>query len=488
MKRQSTLLLTGALLALSVVPPAQAAVSGRMEVNGFGGDLRVFLSLPSSCSDVDQTTFVSQGTMEFLAGEADASGVRSFVLTRADVFFTPFTIHKSCLTEDVTLDYTQAAVQLGRATSFKAAPSSPGIYPAVIPKEDVLVYEASRVNGELETGYKQPVDDVTATIDFAHGTVQVKVVLGLTVHLKGGCVPIVGCAIDEDRHGSLTATFGGRITFRDSDHDGVPDGADNCRLTANPDQRPVSTPVIQLPPSRVLPSCIDPQIGVATGLDLCDGKLLRVSNNAPTPFPSGTTRVSWQVEDTQGRSAAGVQSVTVADSTPPVFTSTPPDVALNDCGPAALGAPTATDDCGGSPRFTNNAPAKFGPGPRVVTWTATDLAGNEATATQTVTVTDTVAPMAACLPVSPPILFPSPGLLFGVSAADACGGPQIRLGTYTLRSGETISITPSTRPGVVLLRVGPDGTKYFQVGPGEGVITATDRAGNTGAARCLAVR
>ena len=59
---------------------------------------------------------------------------------------------------------------------------------------------------------------------------------------------------------------------------------------------------------------------------------------------------------------------------------------MNNCGPANLGMPTATDDCGGSPAFTNNAPPKFFVGTTPVTWTATDLSGNHATATQTVTV------------------------------------------------------------------------------------------------------
>lgn len=51
----------------------------------------------------------------------------------------------------------------------------------------------------------------------------------------------------------------------------------------------------------------------------------------------------------------------------------------------ALGTPTASDNC--SVTVTNNAPASFGVGTTNVIWTAKDPEGNSATATQTVTIT-----------------------------------------------------------------------------------------------------
>ena len=85
----------------------------------------------------------------------------------------------------------------------------------------------------------------------------------------------------------------------------------------------------------------------------------------------------------------------------------PPDVVLsNDIGfcsatisSATLSFPTTFDACGvisTLPNFTPAANYTFPVGVTVVTWTATDAAGNSATANQTVTITDDEAPMLTC--------------------------------------------------------------------------------------------
>jgi HYR domain len=85
----------------------------------------------------------------------------------------------------------------------------------------------------------------------------------------------------------------------------------------------------------------------------------------------------------------------VVDSTQPEITA-PDDVTL-ECASSAgtsvdIGTATASDDCDPSPSVTNDAPALFPLGSTTVTWTATDAAGNESTATQTVSVIDTTNP------------------------------------------------------------------------------------------------
>ena len=153
---------------------------------------------------------------------------------------------------------------------------------------------------------------------------------------------------------------------------------------------------------------------------------------------------------------------------------------MNNCGPANLGLPTATDDCGGSPTFTNDAPPYFYVGPTVVTWTATDISGNHATATQTVTVTDTVPPDVSCAPV-----WNDDNGFFQVSSSDACGAPTIRIGSYVLANGETIKIEEVGKSGVRLVDViGPNHIKHFHVGRGEAIVTATDGSGNVASATC----
>ncbi|HSD68887.1 MAG TPA: HYR domain-containing protein, partial [Woeseiaceae bacterium] len=91
-------------------------------------------------------------------------------------------------------------------------------------------------------------------------------------------------------------------------------------------------------------------------------------------------------------------TIVIVDSTPPVITA-PADILAFEAtgaGPLTivpLGDATASD-ASGDPVITNDAPAGGFPlGTTIVTWTATDFGGNQATATQNVTVVDTTAPV-----------------------------------------------------------------------------------------------
>ena len=85
--------------------------------------------------------------------------------------------------------------------------------------------------------------------------------------------------------------------------------------------------------------------------------------------------------------AAQHQQTMPADTTPPVVTP-PPDKKADATGPLTsvdIGTATATDDVGVI-SISSDAPSGFPVGVTTVTWTATDAAGNEGTATQRVTV------------------------------------------------------------------------------------------------------
>jgi hypothetical protein len=64
----------------------------------------------------------------------------------------------------------------------------------------------------------------------------------------------------------------------------------------------------------------------------------------------------------------------------------------------AIGSATATDNCSssGNIEITNNAPASFGLGQTIVTWTAKDECNNINTCNQTVTITDDELPTITC--------------------------------------------------------------------------------------------
>jgi hypothetical protein len=366
-----------------------------------------------------------------------------------------------------------------------------------IPASDVILFEAATLNGGPEIGYKQPRQPVTGTIDLDNGTLQLVVVVATTVHVE-----VLG-----DYDGSLTATLSGTMSFPDADGDGVPDRTDNCKFVPNADQAPVPTPTIQAPPAITLASCLDTQIGHATGADVCDHGALAITDDAPGSFPVGTTVVTWSAEDEKARTATATQSVTVVDTTAPIFTFVPPDKTVADCGYVHIGHATATDDCGGTPFVKNDAPHSFGPGATTVTWKAKDEAGNRATATQVITVHDVKPPVVSCIrrhdhghdhdhdrrgygtssgghhddhdDEGDPF--------FQVFTHDNCTA-RMRFGGQTLHDGEIIQITPTHRSGVVFLGTeGHDHIKHFKAGPGDAVIVSTgcDRGRSRRAGVCV---
>jgi Ca2+-binding RTX toxin-like protein len=120
------------------------------------------------------------------------------------------------------------------------------------------------------------------------------------------------------------------------------------------------------------------------------------------------------------------------DTTPPSFTFVPPDIRTSNCGTIDIGSARAVDVCGGGGvTITNNRPAKFPPGTTLVTWTATDAAGNTTTATQRVTLILRDDP--ACCPVGSNVILGTSNndtltgttgsdCIFGRGAQDAING------------------------------------------------------------------
>jgi hypothetical protein len=462
---------------LLVAAPVPASDLTPALVTNLNGTLHIVQNVP--CDDqVNQTTPVTGGRIEFTPAEGVTVGSgKLFTLTRVLVTFAAFTIDKSCAGFGGSRDYQKLSVQLARAATFTATPSTaPGAYSFTIPRQNIAFYEASIVDDEHEARYLHLSEDPTGTIDLNAGTFSLHVVAHQKIHFEAGCI-FDACIIKEDDDGTLTTDVSGTIVFPDADGDGVPDRSDNCRFVFNPDQSPVATPTILPPGPITVHSCLDHHIGIATGQDVCDGGPVTRSNNAPAQFTVGPNLVTWTIRDTKNRTATAGQIVTVVDTTKPTFTFVPANIHVFDCGPVNLGQATATDDCAGTPTVTNNSPGYFYVGDTVVTWRATDASGNVSTATQTVTVTDLVPPTVACTPTNPL------GSAFVVTGFDACGAPVLTLGSFTIASGETIKIEETGQPGVRLQNV-LNGIRKFQVGKDEGVILATDGSGNTSTAAC----
>ena len=114
---------------------------------------------------------------------------------------------------------------------------------------------------------------------------------------------------------------------------------------------------------------------------------------------------TWTATDACGNSATASQTVSVGDNSAPLLTNVPANITLRCDQSLPIGTLiTATDMCDPSPRVTindniirGNCAGSY----RVIrTWTATDACGNSATASQTILVGDTEAPVFSNVPAS----------------------------------------------------------------------------------------
>jgi len=194
-------------------------------------------------------------------------------------------------------------------------------------------------------------------------------------------------------------------------------------------------------------------IGTATATDIF---AVSVTSDAPATFPVGTTVVTWTATDANGNSATATQNVTVVDSTPPTITA-PADVTIEATGnpntPFVLTIPATATDLVGVANVSNNAPTSYPLGTTQVTWTATDAAGNAATAVQNVIVQDTTAPVLT-LPAD--------------VTAEANGNPN-----------STVAIGAATATDLFAVTITSDAPATYPLGTAVVTWTATDANGNS---------
>jgi Ca2+-binding RTX toxin-like protein len=232
-------------------------------------------------------------------------------------------------------------------------------------------------------------------------------------HDIGQAAAFDGCGgpvtLGNDQPASFPRTGSTTVTWTATDGNG--NSASAAEVVTVQDSTP---PVfLSVPPPITVNACGPvPLGGPAQAGDDCGGPVA-IANNAPAFFGPGVTPVTWTATDLDGNAATATQLVTVADTTPPVFTFVPPAVTITQCTSAPIGHATATDPCGVT--IGNNAPAKFPLGTTLVTWTATDGAGNKTTATQLVTAV--LADDASCCPTGT-------NIIVGTSGADTLLGTE----------------------------------------------------------------
>ncbi len=171
-------------------------------------------------------------------------------------------------------------------------------------------------------------------------------------------------------------------------------------------------------------------------------------NDAPMAFPVGDTVVTWTVTDESMNAGTCQITVTVNDIEAPMLTcpldvSVGTDNGLCTASGVDLGMPDNDDLCG-AVTLSNDAPDSFPLGETMVTWTATDDAGNSTTCMQLVTVNDDEAPTITNCPADQTLQADAnceatvPDLAGAATATDNCdGAPTVE---QDIAAGSTIGL------------------------------------------------
>ena len=213
----------------------------------------------------------------------------------------------------------------------------------------------------------------------------------------------------------------------------------------------------------------DATLGTATATDNCSATVERTGVPAGGFFPVGETTLTYTATDPSGNSASATQKITIVDTTPPTIDApaalhlataagaTQCALLVSD---ATIGNASASDNCSANvTREGVPAGNLFPVGTTTITWTATDPAGNTATATQTVLVEDKTPPTIATAPIT-------------AQTAGSCGATVLDLGTTAADNCGPASLAGARSDGAALAAAFPTGTTTI-------TWTATDAAGNT---------
>jgi choice-of-anchor A domain-containing protein len=155
-----------------------------------------------------------------------------------------------------------------------------------------------------------------------------------------------------------------------------------------------------------------------------DGDAINCTQSPAGPYGEGTTNVTLTCTDSKGASASCTATVQVVDTTGPMIQCPTAFAAecVNGAATVNTGAANATDNCG-EVIVNNPPPASYPLGDSVVTYTATDSAGNQSTCHSEVTVVDTQAPVITLAePAAVTLACGEDFYETGYAATDACEG------------------------------------------------------------------
>jgi len=181
----------------------------------------------------------------------------------------------------------------------------------------------------------------------------------------------------------------------------------------------------------------------ALAIDTCDGAVA-VTISGSVSSAKGTYTVTYKATDSSGNVATKTRTVIVQDTTPPVITLAGSNPMSISCGNGYVeSGASANDSCDGVVAVTISGTVLSAKGTYTVTYTAKDSSGNTSTASRTVNVVDTIAPVITLKGSNPMTVDLANGVYSepGATAADACdgsvsvstSGPVLAvIGTYTV--------------------------------------------------------
>ena len=196
----------------------------------------------------------------------------------------------------------------------------------------------------------------------------------------------------------------------------------------------------------------------ATAFDEFHGVTSVTSSGTVDTSTVGTYTITYSATDLDGNSASATRTVNVVDTTAPVVTVTGDNPATVELGGTYTDAgATATDASGAVTAVASGTVDTTTVGSYVITYTSTDASGNSGTATRTVNVVDTTAPVVTATGDNP--------------ATVELGGTYTDAGaTATDASGDVTVVTSGDT-------VDPDTLGTYTI-----TYTSTDASGNAGTA------
>ncbi|WP_164723486.1 HYR-like domain-containing protein, partial [Tenacibaculum discolor] len=284
------------------------------------------------------------------------------------------------------------------------------------------------------------------------------------------------------------------------------ESTDNCGNTVSHTQTITVTdttaPVLSEEPADVSVDCeAIPAVPTITATDNCDTVVDVVFTEVSNTVVDGCGEIvrQWESTDNCGNTVSHTQTITVTDTTAPVLSSEPADVSVDCEAIPAVPTITATDNCDTvvDVVFTEVSNTVVdGCGEIVRQWESTDKCGNTVSHTQTITVTDTTAPVLSSEPADVSVDCEAIPAVPTITATDNCDtvvdvvftevsntvvdgcGEIVRQWESTDNCGNTVShtqtitVTDTTAP--VLSEEPADVSVDCEAIPAVPTITATD--------------